>query len=135
MIILGWSFCRRMLYYTRSLWSVFSEIRRWVFYMFDKMFVSCLGISPKPNFPKFQVHFSFFFLLSFFQPPMFEFISVFLRMMNRWYWILLEVSSVFSLPYSFVVVPLEKKLIFVKVFQWKLFVTTVCINLKSIILK
>ena len=49
-------------------------------------------------------------------------------LMSRWYWFLPEVSSSFSLPY---VVPLQKKLIFVIVFWWKLFV---CINLESITL-
>ena len=83
-----------------------SQIRWWVFYMFDEMFVSCLRISPKPNSPKFQVHFSFLFLLSFFQPPMFEFISVFLWIDESMVLNLVEVSSSFSLPYSFVVVPL-----------------------------
>ena len=47
--------------------------------MFDEMFVSCSEISPLPNSPKFFYGFSFLFLLSFFQPPMFEFVSIFLR--------------------------------------------------------
>ena len=95
-----------------------------------------LGNFTKTQFSKIS---SAFFIL-FFCYPSFNHLCLnllvcFYELMNRWYWILLEVSSVFSLPYSFVVVPLEKKLIFVKVFRWKLFVTTVCINLKSIILK
>ena len=88
-----------------------------------------------PIFQNFDCIFHSFFCYPSFNHLCLNLLVCFYELMNRWYWILLEVSSVFSLPYSFVVVPLEKKLIFVKVFRWKLFVTTVCINLKSIILK
>ena len=70
-----------------------SQIQWWAFYMFDEMFVSCLRISPKPNSSKFQVHFSFLFLLSFFQPTMFEFVCVFLR---------IEKSMVLNFAWSFI---------------------------------